>query len=227
MNRYRKDGLPGKIITMREQRFSLRKFGAAVIATICFGGLVGLSGCTQSDTSFTLERAEVASTTRQTPADGSVESVAATATGPGPVEANATVTHISDGDTVTVTFAGGAESKVRLIGIDTPETKRPNTPIQCFGPEATRFTTSLLPIGTAIRIERDVEPTDRYGRLLAYIYRASDGLFINQTLAEYGYANLLTYPPNVAHVDEFRDAVDRARQRDRGLWRACPTTVSP
>jgi micrococcal nuclease len=161
----------------------------------------------------------------QTPT--SAQEVAAGIMGPGPVTANGKIAKISDGDTVTVQFTDGAKEKVRFIGIDTPETKRPNTPIQCFGPEATLFTTALLPIGTEVLVERDVETRDRYGRLLGYVYRASDGLFINETLAKYGYADLLTYPPNVAHVDTFREAVAEARDADRGLWQACPATVAP
>jgi micrococcal nuclease len=219
----------GKIITVREQLFRLNHCTAT--AALWLGASIALLGCSTPRTTFTVERA-TPTTSQPIDVSGSgsqetPESIAAALSGTGPVVANATVSRISDGDTVTVTFAGGAESKVRLIGIDTPETKRPNTPIQCFGPEATRFIAALIPVGTALRIERDVEATDRYGRLLAYVYRASDGLFVNRALVEYGFANLLTYPPNVAHVDQFRDAVDSARQNDRGLWRACPATVSP
>ncbi len=188
------------------------------------------SACTADTAAFSVERAATTADPQQrdsgqTGTSASPEQTAATVRGPGSVVANASVVHLSDGDTVTVQFADGGQENVRLIGIDTPETKRPNTPIQCFGPEASHFTAALIPVGTAVRIERDVEERDRYGRLLAYIYRASDGLFVNLALARNGYANLLTYPPNVAHVDQFADAVSAARDEQRGLWRACPTTV--
>ncbi len=187
-----------------------------------------LAGCSSDPLRLTVERSGPS-----TPSASGAESpavaqvVAQDVVGPGAVESKATVTKISDGDTVTVQFTSGATEKVRFIGVDTPETKRPNTPIQCFGPEATQFTTALIPIGTKVRVERDVETRDRYGRLLGYVYRASDGLFVNEALTANGYANLLTYPPNVAHVDEFRDAVTEARDANRGLWQACPATVAP
>jgi micrococcal nuclease len=157
----------------------------------------------------------------------SAADIAQTVTGPGPVTPNAVVHHISDGDTVVVRFTAnngqpGQTESIRLIGIDTPETKRPNTPVQCFGPEASSFTAALLPDGTQVRVERDVEERDQFGRLLGYIFRAGDGLFINEALARYGYAQQLTYPPNVAYVDRFGAAVGLARDEGRGLWLACP-----
>jgi len=133
---------------------------------------------------------------------------------------NATLVRVVDGDTVEVEVDGQRE-KVRLIGIDTPETKKPNTPVECFGPEASAFTTSLLPEGTPLLLERDVEARDDYDRLLAYVYRADDGLFVNLEIVAQGYANLLTFPPNVAHVDEFVAAARAAEAADLGLWRAC------
>jgi micrococcal nuclease len=68
---------------------------------------------------------------------------------------------------------------------------------------------------------RDVEARDRYDRLLAYVYRVKDDLFVNLELAQQGYADLLTYPPNVAHVEDFTAAVTEARDAGRGLWGAC------
>lgn len=130
------------------------------------------------------------------------------------------VIRVVDGDTLVVDLAGTSE-RVRLIGIDTPETKSPSKPVQCFGQEASDHTTELLPAGTVVRLERDVEERDQYGRLLAYVYRADDGLFVNEALARDGFASLLTYPPNVAHVDVFRRAVDDARARQAGLWGRC------
>jgi micrococcal nuclease len=134
--------------------------------------------------------------------------------------ANATVISVTDGDTIDVRVDGRPEA-VRLLGIDTPEVKDPRKPVQCFGQEASAYTHRLLPKGTILHLERDVEPRDQYGRLLAYAYRAADGLFVNLELARLGYAGLLTYPPNTAHEPALRTAVDEARQAGRGLWSAC------
>lgn len=141
--------------------------------------------------------------------------------GGGAVErGEATVVSVTDGDTIRVRLAG-VEEKVRLIGIDTPETRGPGGLRECFGREASGRTKDLLPEGTPVRIERDVEARDRYDRLLAYVYRREDGLFVNLALARDGYAAVLTIPPNVAHAEEFRAAVADARQAGRGLWSAC------
>lgn len=136
------------------------------------------------------------------------------------VAANATVVRVVDGDTI-VADVGGNEERVRLIGIDTPESVKQGSPVECFGKEASARTKELLPEGTRIRLELDVEERDRYDRLLAYVYRSSDGQFVNLALAQDGYAGLLTYPPNITHVDDFRAAVSAARGDDRGLWAEC------
>jgi micrococcal nuclease len=130
------------------------------------------------------------------------------------------VTRVVDGDTIHVAI-GGHDETVRLIGINTPETVDPRSPVECFGEQAHEHTAQLLPKGTEVRLVRDVEARDRYGRLLAYVYRVKDGLFVNLELAEDGYADLLTYPPNVAHVDDLTAAVKDARDANRGLWAAC------
>ena len=76
--------------------------------------------------------------------------------------------------------------------------------------------------GERVRLVLDAEQRDRYGRLLAYVYRARDGLFVNAELVRGGYAVPLTIPPNVAHADEFRRAGrDRARRRARAVVRSC------
>ncbi len=138
---------------------------------------------------------------------------------------NATIERVVDGDTVVVDIDGRRET-VRLIGIDTPETVKPDSPVECFGPEASAATKALLPEGTPIRLERDVEARDDYDRLLAYVYRATDGTFVNLELVRTGYATLLTFPPNVAHVDEFVDAAKSARTAALGLWTGCTSPGS-
>jgi micrococcal nuclease len=139
--------------------------------------------------------------------------------GGGGTDGRASVVRVVDGDTVEVQV-GGREETVRLIGIDTPETVDPRSPVECFGAEASDRSKALLPEGTEVRLVADVEPRDRYDRLLAYVYR-DDGTFVNLALVEDGYASVLTYPPNVAHVDEFTAAAARAREEGRGLWAAC------
>lgn len=147
---------------------------------------------------------------------------ATTATGASTaLAANAILDRVVDGDTVDVVI-DGQEERVRLIGIDTPEKPgNGNRPPECFGAEATAFTTALLPEGTPLYLERDVEPRDDFGRLLAYAYRAGDGLFVNLELARQGIAAQLTIAPNVAHADEIRAAVRDARDAGLGLWGAC------
>ncbi|MGB8859132.1 MAG: thermonuclease family protein [Ilumatobacteraceae bacterium] len=138
----------------------------------------------------------------------------------GVMEANATLVYVTDGDTIGVEV-DGVEERVRLIGIDTPETKKPDTPVQCFGPEATAFTKSLLPEGTHLHLERDVEARDAYGRLLAYVYRTDDGMFVNMEIVAQGYARPLTIPPNVAYAEGFVVAARNAEAADVGLWAGC------
>jgi micrococcal nuclease len=133
----------------------------------------------------------------------------------------AEVVRVVDGDTIVVRIAG-ADERVRLIGIDTPESVDPRSPVDCFGPEASRATADLLPPGTPVRLVRDVEARDRFDRLLAYVYKVDDGSFVNLTLAATGYADVATFPPNVAHTDELVAAVAEARAAGRGLWGACP-----
>ncbi len=142
---------------------------------------------------------------------------------PIPAGDDATVVRVVDGDTISVDL-GGRETKVRLVGIDTPETKDPRKAVQCFGREASARTADLLPVGTGVRLAYDVERNDRYGRTLAYVYRkesARTGSFVNADLVRDGYASAYTYPPNVAHADEFVALQSEARDAGRGLWGAC------
>lgn len=141
--------------------------------------------------------------------------------GPGDaLDANATMVRAVDGDTIVVDV-GGTEESVRLIGINTPESVDRSRPVMCFGKEASTHMAELLPPGTPLRLERDVEPRDRYDRLLAYVYRASDGRFVNLAMVEDGFANFYTFPPNVEHTEAFRSAARTARQDGTGLWSAC------
>jgi micrococcal nuclease len=151
---------------------------------------------------------------------------AATGTGAPDEPGAAVVERVVDGDTVRVRVGGRRES-IRLIGVDTPESVRPGTPVECFAREAAARLRVLLPPGTRVRLERDIEARDRYGRLLAYVHRRRDGLFVNLALAREGYAQAATYPPNVAHSAEFVVAVAEARDAGRGLWARCPDAARP
>ncbi|MCW2986848.1 MAG: thermonuclease family protein [Conexibacter sp.] len=131
----------------------------------------------------------------------------------------ATVVRVVDGDTI-VADVGGREERVRYIGVDTPETVKPRTPVQCFGKKASAENHRLVE-GERVRLVADAEARDRYGRLLAYVYRASDGLFVNAELVRGGYATPLTIAPNVRFADRFRTLAAQAREAGRGLWSAC------
>jgi micrococcal nuclease len=139
----------------------------------------------------------------------------------------AVVTHVVDGDTIDVRI-GERDERVRLIGIDTPETMKPNSPIECFGPEASAFTAALLPIGTRVRIERDLVGRDDYGRLLGYVHLlqtddtdGSDDTFVNMEIIRQGYATALTIEPNSTYARDFARAAGDAEAHGLGLWTAC------
>lgn len=133
----------------------------------------------------------------------------------------ATVVHVIDGDTVDLRIGSRTET-ARLLGIDTPETVKPGAPVDCYGPEASARTKGLLGEGTAVRITRDVEVRDRFDRLLVYVVRSRDGLFVNHSLVVDGYARPLSIAPNDAHRRELAAAAAEARAAGRGLWVACP-----
>lgn len=133
---------------------------------------------------------------------------------------SATVQHVVDGDTIDISI-GGKTERVRLIGINTPETKHPTKGVECFGPEASAYTEQLLPKGTALRVKRDIEARDKYGRLLLYVYIASNNVFVNLDLVMNGYARPMVFEPNTAHKADFAQAATQAELRNVGLWQAC------
>jgi micrococcal nuclease len=132
------------------------------------------------------------------------------------------VTEVIDGDTFKIETG----QKVRLIGVDTPELHHPTKGVQCFGKEAMLKTKELID-GKEVRLEKDVSETDRYGRLLRYVYvidpnaSSSAGLFLNDYLMKEGYARVLTVPPDVSKADVFRASQDEAMNAQKGLWKAC------
>ena len=142
----------------------------------------------------------------------------------GPVSAR--VTHVVDGDTIDVTMPDGAEESVRYIGIDTPETVKPDTPVQCGGPEAHEANERLVG-GRTVTLRFDAERRDIYHRLLAYVYLPGAGpgghpLFVNAELVRRGLARTLTIPPNDSFASLFARLAARAGAAGRGLWGSCP-----
>ncbi len=130
----------------------------------------------------------------------------------------ATVTRVIDGDTIVVRYDDAKTDKVRLIGVDTPETHKPGVAVQCFGPQAEQFTRSTL-TGKRVRLELDRDERDRYDRLLAYVY--VDGKRFEDELLRGGYARHLAIRPNTRYAREFL-ALETSAKRDRkGLWNAC------
>lgn len=129
------------------------------------------------------------------------------------------VTKVIDGDTVELENG----TRVRLIGIDTPETKDPRRSVQCFGKEASNETKKLLE-GKVVILQKDVSETDKYNRLLRYIFLPLDNgqiLFVNDYLVREGFALVLTYPPDVKYNEQFREAERQARENNKGLWGRC------
>jgi micrococcal nuclease len=159
------------------------------------------------------------------PERGQAEAVAGRGQ-PGRPPGAATVITVVDGDTVELDFAGVME-RVRLLGVDAPESVHPSVPVQCFGVEASAGLATLLPPGTAVRVERDVEPRDRYDRLLLYLYRLHDDLFVNRWLVQEGLADTLFYEPNTTLADPLREARSAARSERAGLWGACDGPDQP
>jgi micrococcal nuclease len=134
--------------------------------------------------------------------------------------AEAAVVRVVDGDTIRVRLGDGTIERVRYIGVDTPESVKPGTPIQCFAEAASSFNRRLV-AGRRVRLVYDVERRDRYGRLLAYVYRDQDGLFVNAELARLGYARPLTIPPDNRFAQRFAALAGAARRAGRGLWSRC------
>ena len=128
----------------------------------------------------------------------------------------ARVTRVVDGDTIEVSLDGAIED-IRLLGIDTPESVKPDSPIECFGREASAAAEAFL-ANAEVTLVRDVEDRDRYGRLLRYVYVGEE--MANARLVVNGYATAFTYPPNVRHADLFVRLEREARDNDRGLWAA-------
>jgi micrococcal nuclease len=142
----------------------------------------------------------------------------------GPLSAK--VTHVVDGDTIDVTLPDGDEETIRYIGIDTPETVKPDTPVECGGPKAHAVNERLVG-GRTVTLRFDQESRDVYDRLLAYVYVPPTGaggkpLFVNAELIRRGLARTLTIEPNDSFAALFARLAARAGVAGRGLWGRCP-----
>jgi micrococcal nuclease len=132
-----------------------------------------------------------------------------------------TVVRVVDGDTIVVRIDGRTE-RVRYIGIDTPESVAPGQPVECYAKAASKENRRLVE-GRTVTLTFDREERDRYGRLLAYVRRAGDGVFVNAELVRLGYASTLRIAPNVRYAARFASLERSARRAHRGLWGTCAT----
>lgn len=173
-----------------------------------FGAVLVLAGCAQPEAPAPRATADRPPHRASAPAE----------TGAGRLEV--TVKHVIDGDTVLVTGLPEGSGLIRLIGVNAPETGSGRTIRECFGLEAARWLEGQVPRGSRLSLAFDAGPRDRFGRRLAYVYRA-DGVFLNAALVAEGYAQTMTIPPNVRHAEELRALERRARAENRGLWKDC------
>lgn len=146
--------------------------------------------------------------------------------GPGPTATNSAklyrVTKVVDGDTFEFK-SDDVLYKVRLIGIDTPETVDPRRPVGCFGKSASNETKRLIE-GKDVILTKDISETDKYNRLLRYVFlpiAGGENLFINDYLVRQGFAKASSYPPDIKYNDRFSQAETEARENLRGLWGEC------
>lgn len=129
----------------------------------------------------------------------------------------AIVKRVIDGDTIEAEFSGGRIETIRLLLVDTPESVKPNTPVQPFGKEASEFVKKILIKDSIIEVEKGVNERDKYNRLLAYIWK--DGKNINKELLKEGLARVAyVYEPNTKYLDEFKKAERIAREKRKGIW---------
>lgn len=192
------------------------------IITLILSGYLFWSGLTQGGKLLPIKP----NTTTQTPAinvsvDGGVEE-SIESTPSSQEQSSVKVTKVVDGDTIEVEIEE-VKKKLRYIGVNTPETVDPRRAVQCFGKEASNENKRLVE-GKNIILEKDISETDKFGRLLRYIYlKLDDGslLFVNDYLVRQGFANASEYPPDVKYSDRFREAEREARENRRGLWGSC------
>lgn len=183
------------------------------------------AGCGQSESrTVTVTQTQIVTAPSQVPR----VPPAGTASTPPPARGTTTrgpVVYVSDGDTIGVDLGGPTPTRVRLLGINAPESKDPDVATECFGPQAARIAATLLPRGAAVTILTDPtqDRVDRYGRLLAYVFRQRERVPVNQTLVERGAARVYVYRRSrpFRRVAAFRAAEVRARAAGLGIWGTC------
>jgi micrococcal nuclease len=136
----------------------------------------------------------------------------------------AKVIKVVDGDTIEV--SGGCKDKIRLLYIDTPETVKPNTPVQCYGPEASSFSKKSLKVGSEIFLKSDKESEDRYGRSLRILYKNENEVdnfekSYNYELVSKGYGVAKFYSPNSFYKKEMLAGEQNAKENSLGIWKNC------
>lgn len=197
-----------------------QRIAMAAIASGCILGLTGCAADERTQGTGTENTSGSGATDNETPPPATEQRRPRE---PAPIILYGSVTVVVDGDTVKV-LSRGFETTVRLIGIDTPETRRPGGFVQCFGPAASARTRRLLPNGQNVRLVTDVsqDQRDRYGRLLAYVYKpgkSGAAGSVNHALVATGYAKVYIYRGNpFRHVEVFQEAETQARRLSIGLW---------
>jgi len=183
----------------------MKKTLTSFLCFVLLVGCLGLTGCLETEEKTILlpkekTKAEVTQNAESPKKESSYEI--------------ATCVRVVDGDTIEVEI-DGKTYKVRYIGIDTPELHHPSKPVEEYAQEAYEFNKSLVD-GKELKLVKDVSETDKYDRLLRYVYVGD--LFVNAELVKQGYANASPYPPDVVHEDEFRELEAQARSDQLGLW---------
>lgn len=209
------------------RRRSLWRWGVALVAALFWFSLVvsSFGGSPEPRPTPTTVVKAVATASPRATATPTPE-LAPTAT---PALVAAEVVEVVDGDTLKVRIDGHVVT-VRLIGVDTPESVDPSSPVQCYAREATAFTRDMVARAqNQVLLERDVSETDQYGRLLRYVWlEHPDGRrMLNYELVSQGFARVATFPPDVRYAELFLQLEREARSQGRGLWGACPAFGAP
>ena len=217
---------------MQRMRPSAARFMVGVVVAAFLSGCSTPEGSSQDPSLVPIAIAPTPRETAPSPPTDSPRATSSEATlgeGPiGPTE-QALVLRVVDGDTIVVN-RGRGEERVRYIGMNTPETVDPGSPVEWMGPEAAAANRRLVD-GQEVVLERDISEVDRYGRLLRYVWVAdantlSGLLFVNLELVAQGYAQVSTYPPDVRYVHLYLAAQERARNGSLGLWGEPPQPTS-
>ncbi|WP_051507009.1 thermonuclease family protein [Saccharibacillus sacchari] len=191
----------------------------SIIATVVVLGLLLFTGPGREMLGNLLDQGGTASTDNSPQTDTQGSAASGDQTSEDAVSADgrvsATVERTVDGDTFIAILEDGSRERVRMLLLDTPETKKEGTPVQPFGPEASEYAKKLLG-GKQVELEFDEEQRDQYDRMLAYVYL--DGHMVNEQLLEQGLARVVVYQPNDKYIDEFRKIQDQAKQKKLGVW---------